>query len=65
MLGFTCGSCKDPEKGEVGVNEGSEVSREDQGSELELLVRKSINMVGQRSMSKDMSQGSLKQDIKG
>lgn len=65
VLGFTCGSCKDPEKGEVGVNEGSGVSREAQGSELELLVRKSITVVGQRSVSKDMSQGALKQDIKG
>lgn len=37
--GFTGGRCKDPGKGEVGVNEGSGVSREGQGSELESLVR--------------------------
>lgn len=38
--GFTRGCCKDPGKGEMGVHEGSAVSREGQGSELESLVKR-------------------------
>lgn len=65
VLGFTRGCYEDPGKGEVGVSEGSKVSREGQGSELKSPVRRGIDMVGRRSMSKDVCQGSLKQGIKG
>lgn len=43
VLGFTCGSFKDRERGEVGVNDGSRVSREGQGSEVELVVNGSTS----------------------
>lgn len=65
VLWFTRGCWKDPGKGEVEVSKGSKVSREGQGSELKSPVRRGINMVGQRSMSNDVCQGSLKQGMKG